>query len=85
MDLKVTVAREIPAYAGYVFFFPSLLVTNLSQILHWFVNEQDWRALPEPYTGYEFMKRRFQNYYGTSQLPVFALLASGSFGGVGSI
>jgi len=46
----VTVAREIPAYAGF-------------------------------YTGYEYSKRRFAKKYG-EQLPVWALLASGSTGGI---
>ncbi|KAH9933530.1 mitochondrial carrier [Amylocystis lapponica] len=48
----VTVAREIPAYAGF-------------------------------YTGkpFEFSKRQFSKTYGT-QLPVWALLASGSTGGI---
>ncbi|KAJ7164249.1 mitochondrial carrier domain-containing protein [Mycena filopes] len=46
----VTVAREIPAYAGF-------------------------------YTAYEFSKRKFAAKYG-DQLPVWALLASGSTGGV---
>ncbi|THU90494.1 mitochondrial carrier [Dendrothele bispora CBS 962.96] len=46
----VTVAREIPAYAGF-------------------------------YTAYEFSKRKFMSVYGT-QLPVWALLASGSTGGI---
>ncbi|KAJ8697255.1 hypothetical protein PTI98_007052 [Pleurotus ostreatus] len=46
----VTVAREIPAYAGF-------------------------------YTAFEFSKRKFSKTYG-SDLPVWALLASGSTGGV---
>ncbi|KAJ7263603.1 mitochondrial carrier domain-containing protein [Mycena haematopus] len=46
----VTVAREIPAYAGF-------------------------------YTAYEFSKRKFSAKYG-DQLPVWALLASGSTGGI---
>ncbi|EPS93893.1 hypothetical protein FOMPIDRAFT_1026390 [Fomitopsis schrenkii] len=46
----VTVAREIPAYAGF-------------------------------YTAFEFSKRKFAERYG-SQLPVWALLASGSTGGI---
>ncbi|KAI0357627.1 mitochondrial carrier [Trametes cingulata] len=46
----VTVAREIPAYAGF-------------------------------YTAFEFSKRKFSDKYGT-QLPVWALLASGSTGGI---
>ncbi|KAI0715851.1 mitochondrial carrier [Fomitopsis betulina] len=46
----VTVAREIPAYAGF-------------------------------YTAFEFSKRKFAEQYG-SQLPVWALLASGSTGGI---
>ncbi|KAH9946445.1 mitochondrial carrier [Amylocystis lapponica] len=46
----VTVAREIPAYAGF-------------------------------YTAFEFSKRQFSKTYGT-QLPVWALLASGSTGGI---
>ncbi|TFL04850.1 mitochondrial carrier [Pterulicium gracile] len=46
----VTVAREIPAYAGF-------------------------------YTAFEFSKRKFSQAYG-SQLPVWALLASGSTGGI---
>ncbi|CEL52721.1 Mitochondrial substrate carrier family protein G OS=Dictyostelium discoideum GN=mcfG PE=2 SV=1 [Rhizoctonia solani AG-1 IB] len=45
-----TVAREIPAYAGF-------------------------------YTGYEFAKRQFRSRYG-NQVPVWALLASGSCGGI---
>ncbi|KAG8699353.1 hypothetical protein FRC08_005365 [Ceratobasidium sp. 394] len=45
-----TVAREIPAYAGF-------------------------------YTGYEFVKRRFQAKYGAN-IPVWALLTSGSCGGI---
>ncbi|KAG8929006.1 hypothetical protein FRC02_006134 [Tulasnella sp. 418] len=45
-----TVAREIPAYAGF-------------------------------YTGFEYVKRKFQKKYG-QQLPVWALLTSGSFGGI---
>ncbi|KAG9120653.1 hypothetical protein FRC07_003783 [Ceratobasidium sp. 392] len=45
-----TVAREIPAYAGF-------------------------------YTGYEFAKRKFQAQYG-KDLPVWALLTSGSCGGI---
>ncbi|CDO69857.1 hypothetical protein BN946_scf184884.g16 [Trametes cinnabarina] len=48
----VTVAREIPAYAGF-------------------------------YTAFEFSKRKFAERYG-SQIPVWALLASGSTGGVRS-
>ncbi|KAJ3921383.1 mitochondrial carrier domain-containing protein [Lentinula edodes] len=44
----VTMAREIPAYAGY---------------------------------AYEFSKRKFASIYG-SELPVWALLASGSTGGI---
>ncbi|KAL5531850.1 hypothetical protein ACEPAF_5413 [Sanghuangporus sanghuang] len=47
----VTVAREIPAYAGF-------------------------------YTGFEFAKRRFRERYPGSSLPVWALLASGSCGGI---
>lgn len=47
----VTVAREIPAYAGF-------------------------------YTAYEFSKRQFRKRYGKDDLPVWALLASGSTGGV---
>ncbi|KAJ7124055.1 mitochondrial carrier [Mycena crocata] len=46
----VTVAREIPAYAGF-------------------------------FTAYEFTKRKFSAKYG-NQLPVWALLASGSTGGI---
>ncbi|KAN0080411.1 Mitochondrial carrier domain containing protein [Tylopilus felleus] len=46
----VTVAREIPAYAGF-------------------------------YSAYEFSKRQFQGIYG-QQVPVWALLASGSTGGI---
>ncbi|KDQ56318.1 hypothetical protein JAAARDRAFT_208025 [Jaapia argillacea MUCL 33604] len=46
----ITVAREIPAYAGF-------------------------------YTAFEFSKRKFSKKYGP-QLPVWALLASGSCGGV---
>lgn len=46
----VTVAREIPAYAGF-------------------------------YTAFEFSKRQFAKTYG-NQLPVWALLASGSTGGI---
>jgi len=46
----VTVAREIPAYAGF-------------------------------YTAFEFSKRTFQERLGTD-LPVWALLASGSTGGI---
>lgn len=46
----VTVAREIPAYAGF-------------------------------YTAFEFSKRQFRARYG-SDLPVWALLASGSTGGI---
>ncbi|KAF9496346.1 mitochondrial carrier [Pleurotus eryngii] len=46
----VTVAREIPAYAGF-------------------------------YTAFEFSKRKFSKTYG-SDLPVWALLASGSTGGI---
>jgi len=46
----VTVAREIPAYAGF-------------------------------YTAFEFSKRKFQSVYG-DQLPVWALLTSGSTGGI---
>ncbi|KAF9218706.1 mitochondrial carrier [Gyrodon lividus] len=46
----VTVAREIPAYAGF-------------------------------YAAFEFSKRQFQARYG-KQVPVWALLASGSMGGI---
>ncbi|KAL1751960.1 mitochondrial carrier domain-containing protein [Schizophyllum commune] len=46
----VTVAREIPAYAGF-------------------------------YTAYEFSKRKFAEKYGP-ELPVWALMASGSTGGM---
>ncbi|EMD33104.1 hypothetical protein CERSUDRAFT_118160 [Gelatoporia subvermispora B] len=46
----ITVAREIPAYAGF-------------------------------YTAFEFTKRKFSKQYG-NQLPVWALLASGSTGGI---
>ncbi|KIJ67414.1 hypothetical protein HYDPIDRAFT_166025 [Hydnomerulius pinastri MD-312] len=46
----VTVAREIPAYAGF-------------------------------YAAFEFSKRQFQSRYG-QQVPVWALLASGSTGGI---
>ncbi|KAF8627765.1 hypothetical protein AX17_006130 [Amanita inopinata Kibby_2008] len=46
----ITVAREIPAYAGF-------------------------------YTAFEFSKRRFTAIYG-KDLPVWALLASGSTGGI---
>ncbi|KAI0263828.1 mitochondrial carrier [Gloeopeniophorella convolvens] len=46
----VTVAREIPAYAGF-------------------------------YTAFEYSKRKFTKVYG-SDLPVWALLASGSTGGI---
>ncbi|KAI0335757.1 mitochondrial carrier [Cubamyces sp. BRFM 1775] len=46
----VTVAREIPAYAGF-------------------------------YTAFEFSKRKFSEKYG-KQIPVWALLASGSTGGI---
>lgn len=37
--------------------------------------------LPRFYTAYEFSKRKFAKKYG-DQLPVWALLASGSTGGV---
>ncbi|CAK5274865.1 unnamed protein product [Mycena citricolor] len=47
---QVTVAREIPAYAGF-------------------------------YTAYEFSKRKFAAKYG-DKVPVWALLASGSTGGI---
>ncbi|KAF8548787.1 mitochondrial carrier [Imleria badia] len=47
---QVTVAREIPAYAGF-------------------------------YSAFEFSKRQFQGIYG-EQIPVWALLASGSTGGI---
>jgi len=46
----VTVAREIPAYAGF-------------------------------YSAFEFSKRKFSSIYGP-QVPVWALLASGSTGGI---
>ncbi|EIW59320.1 mitochondrial carrier [Trametes versicolor FP-101664 SS1] len=46
----VTVAREIPAYAGF-------------------------------YAAFEFSKRKFSQKYG-NQIPVWALLASGSTGGI---
>ncbi|KAF9045134.1 mitochondrial carrier domain-containing protein [Panaeolus papilionaceus] len=46
----VTVAREIPAYAGF-------------------------------YAAFEFSKRKFSQHYG-KDLPVWALLASGSTGGI---
>ncbi|THH30877.1 hypothetical protein EUX98_g3324 [Antrodiella citrinella] len=46
----VTVAREIPAYAGF-------------------------------YTAFEFSRRQFRSIYG-SDIPVWALLASGSTGGI---
>ncbi|KAI0826947.1 mitochondrial carrier [Trametes gibbosa] len=46
----VTVAREIPAYAGF-------------------------------YTAFEFSRRKFSQKYG-AQIPVWALLASGSTGGI---
>ncbi|KAH9891772.1 mitochondrial carrier [Cubamyces lactineus] len=46
----ITVAREIPAYAGF-------------------------------YTAFEFSKRKFAEKYG-AQIPVWALLASGSTGGI---
>lgn len=46
----VTVAREIPGYAGF-------------------------------YTAFEFSKRKFQSQYG-DKVPVWALLASGSTGGI---
>ncbi|KAI0343773.1 mitochondrial carrier [Trametopsis cervina] len=46
----ITLAREIPAYAGF-------------------------------YTAFEFSKRKFTKIYG-QQLPVWALLASGSTGGL---
>ncbi|KAF8319853.1 mitochondrial carrier domain-containing protein [Cantharellus anzutake] len=46
----VTVAREIPAYAGF-------------------------------YSGYEYTKRQFKFRYGEN-LPIWALLASGSCGGI---
>ncbi|KZT69708.1 mitochondrial carrier [Daedalea quercina L-15889] len=46
----VTVAREVPAYAGF-------------------------------YTAFEFSKRKFVQRYG-DQIPVWALLASGSTGGI---
>ncbi|KAI0826930.1 mitochondrial carrier [Trametes gibbosa] len=46
----VTVAREIPAYAGF-------------------------------YTAFEFSRRKFSQKYGV-QIPVWALLASGSTGGI---
>lgn len=46
----ITLAREIPAYAGF-------------------------------YTAFEFSKRKFTQSYG-SDLPVWALLASGSTGGI---
>jgi len=47
----VTLAREIPAYAGF-------------------------------YAAFETAKRRFQKSLGTTNLPVWALVASGSCGGV---
>lgn len=47
----VTVAREIPAYAGF-------------------------------YGAFEFSKRRFRTILGSNELPVWALLASGSCGGI---
>ncbi|KAI0061202.1 mitochondrial carrier [Artomyces pyxidatus] len=53
----VTVAREIPAYAGYGY-----------ELIH------RWPA-------YEFSKRKFTDIYG-KDLPVWALLASGSTGGI---
>ncbi|KAG6330880.1 hypothetical protein ID866_8210 [Astraeus odoratus] len=54
----ITVAREIPAYAG-----------PTARHLH---------------LAFEFSKRQFQSRYG-QQLPVWALLASGATGGVGSL
>ncbi|PPQ84351.1 hypothetical protein CVT25_013246 [Psilocybe cyanescens] len=50
LSAVVTVAREIPAYAGF-------------------------------YTAFEFSKRQFSQKYG-AELPVWALLASGSTGGI---
>ncbi|KAK7057998.1 mitochondrial carrier domain-containing protein [Favolaschia claudopus] len=47
----VTVAKEIPAYAGF-------------------------------YSAYEFSKRKFAAKYGEQNIPVWALLASGSTGGL---
>ncbi|KAK0480128.1 mitochondrial carrier [Armillaria novae-zelandiae] len=56
----VTVAREIPAYAGFVSFLDPLFNFD---------------------TAYEFSKRKFAAAYG-QDLPVWALLASGSTGGI---
>ncbi|EKM81349.1 hypothetical protein AGABI1DRAFT_99375 [Agaricus bisporus var. burnettii JB137-S8] len=53
----VTLAREIPAYAGYANF------SHISII------------------GFEFSKRTFAKKYG-DDIPVWALLASGSMGGI---
>ncbi|KAF9230530.1 hypothetical protein BU15DRAFT_35602, partial [Melanogaster broomeanus] len=56
----VTVAREIPAYAG-----------THSNVIHAFYGN----------SAFEFSKRKFQAHYG-QQIPVWALLASGSTGGI---
>ncbi|KAJ3554616.1 hypothetical protein NM688_g3014 [Phlebia brevispora] len=64
----ITVAREIPAYAGSdaILFFPHLkLLTVFNRF----------------YGAYEFSKRQFSAKYG-QQLPIWALLASGSTGGI---
>ena len=82
----VTVAREIPAYAGYVQIITNFCLskkTNHKQILFRFVLP----SLPCPPSAhgvlpaFEFSKRSFAKKYG-NDIPVWALLASGSTGGV---
>ncbi|SJL09866.1 related to YMC1-putative mitochondrial inner membrane transporter [Armillaria ostoyae] len=63
----VTVAREIPAYAG--FYTSTSLDTSLAT------------PFIIKISAYEFSKRKFASAYG-KDLPVWALLASGSTGGI---
>lgn len=85
-------AREIPAYAGYVHSY-----TSPSQLLHeetvveyllafipariQICTRIELKIHPDLFSAFEFTKRRFQRSYGP-QLPVWALLTSGATGGV---
>jgi len=84
---QVTVAREIPAYAGCVFILSysrgvpaSDSGAAFTQVISSSRSRLDMADYVS-FSAYEFSKRKFSKTYGT-QLPVWALLASGSTGGV---
>ncbi|THH20487.1 hypothetical protein EW146_g881 [Bondarzewia mesenterica] len=81
----VTVAREIPAYAGCVFHasergsYAQLSPSVSIQVLC--PEDFEWPVTNGNETAFEFSKREFSKTYG-QELPVWTLLASGATGGI---